>query len=90
MKLCYLEEFQTRDDLIDSLLASVHIPFFLDGNGSFKYKGETFIDGSIFDFFFGASWVIAVWFRNLNRPPLNRPPRNCPRTSCPLTSHPLG
>ena len=90
MKLCYLEEFQTRDDLIDSLLASVHIPFFLDGNGSFKYKGEAFIDGSIFDFFFGASWVIAVWFRNLNRPPLNRPPLNCPRTSCPLTSHPLG
>lgn len=59
MKLCYLEEFQTRDDLIDSLLASVHIPFFLDGNGSFKYKDEAYIDGSIFDFFFGTCWG---WF----------------------------
>ena len=53
LKLCYLEDFQTRDDLIDSLMASVHIPFFLDGNGSFTYKGEAYIDGSIFDFFFG-------------------------------------
>lgn len=53
MKLVYLDEFATRDDVIDSLMASVHIPFFLDGNGSFTYKGEPYIDGSIFDFFFG-------------------------------------
>jgi len=89
MKLCYLEEFQTRDDLIDSLLASVHIPFFLDGNGSFKYKGETFIDGSIFDFFFGASWVIAVWFRNLNRPPLNLLSAHIPSTRLIFARHEL-
>ena len=71
MKLCYLEEFQTRNDLIDSLLASVHIPFFLDGNGSFKYRGEAFIDGSIFDFFFGVCWVVAVCVHLC----LYRPPR---------------
>jgi hypothetical protein len=53
MKLTYLDEFPTRDDVIDSLLASVHIPFFLDGNGVYTFKGEAFIDGSIYDFFFG-------------------------------------
>jgi hypothetical protein len=53
MRLEYLEEFESREALIDSLMASVHIPFFLDGNGVYKYKGQQYIDGSIWDFFYG-------------------------------------
>lgn len=55
MNLEYLDDFQSRDDLINACMASVHIPFFLDGNGTYSYKGGQYIDGSLWDFFYGSN-----------------------------------
>lgn len=55
MQLQYLDDFQSREDLISACMASVHIPFFLDGNGTYTYKGGQFIDGSLWDFFYGSN-----------------------------------
>lgn len=55
MKLEYLDNFESREDLINACMASVHIPFFLDGNGTYSYKGGQFIDGSLWDFFYGSN-----------------------------------
>ena len=55
MRLQYLDTFDSRDDLISACMASVHIPFFLDGNGTYKYNGEQYIDGSVWDFFYGSN-----------------------------------
>jgi hypothetical protein len=55
MQLRYLSDFESREDLIDACMASVHIPFFLDGNGTYKYRDEQYIDGSVWDFFSGSN-----------------------------------
>jgi len=55
MKLEYLDSFDSRDDLINACMASVHIPFFLDGNGVYVYRGKQYIDGSVWDFFSGSN-----------------------------------
>lgn len=38
-QLAYVDDFATKDELIDANLASAHIPFFLDGRpfASFRY-----------------------------------------------------
>lgn len=55
MRLEYLDSFDSRSDLIDACMASVHIPFFLDGNGTYAYRGKQYIDGSVWDFFSGSN-----------------------------------
>lgn len=36
--------------MIDLAVASVHIPFFLDGAATCSYRGAAYIDGSLWDF----------------------------------------
>ena len=54
LRLRYLQDFKTREDVINAAMASVHIPFFLDGNATRTYKGERFLDGSLWEFLTGA------------------------------------
>lgn len=42
-----VSDFATKEELIDALLASVHIPFFLDGKPWSKFRGARCVDGSI-------------------------------------------
>lgn len=53
LRIRYVEDFRDRDDLIDAAMASIHIPFFLDGNATRAYRGQRYIDGSLWDFFSG-------------------------------------
>lgn len=53
LQLKYLSEFTSREDLINANMASVHIPFLLDGKGSYSYRGRQYMDGSLYDFFWG-------------------------------------
>jgi hypothetical protein len=46
----YLDDFQSRDDLLDAALASSHIPFLLDWQPTARAAGKRFIDGSLRDF----------------------------------------
>lgn len=55
LRLRYLDDFENKEDLIDCLMASVHIPFFLDGRAAFSYKGRQYIDGSLWDFITGGN-----------------------------------
>lgn len=55
MRLEYLDSFDSRSDLINACMASIHIPFFLDGNGTYLYRGKQYIDGSVWDFFSGSN-----------------------------------
>lgn len=40
------DRFATKKDVIEACMASVHIPFFLDGKVSRWFKGEAYVDGS--------------------------------------------
>lgn len=42
----YLDEFQSRDDLLDAALASSHIPFLMDWQPTARAAGKRFIGGS--------------------------------------------
>lgn len=53
LRLRYLEDFESKEDLIDACMTTVHIPFFLDGNASRTYRGQPYIDGSLWDFLLG-------------------------------------
>lgn len=48
MQALYLES-----TILSFLQASVHIPFLLDGKGSYSYRGRQYMDGSLYDFFWG-------------------------------------
>lgn len=41
-----ISKFNSRDDLIKANMASVHLPWFLDGNFTSNYRGKPYIDGS--------------------------------------------
>eukprot|EP00899_Mesostigma_viride_P018662 jgi/Mesvir1/26798/Mv20565-RA.1 len=43
-----VSDFASKVDLVDTCLASVHIPFFIDGRPYYKLAGRRVIDGSIF------------------------------------------
>lgn len=43
-------EILGRSDLIDAIMASCHVPVFLDGRPFTEYKGESVIDGSFWYF----------------------------------------
>lgn len=55
LRLRYIDTFEDKEDLIDALMASVHIPFFLDGRPLFTYKGGQYLDGSAWDFITGSN-----------------------------------
>lgn len=41
-----ISQFHNREDLINANMASVHLPWFLDGNLTSNFRGEPHIDGS--------------------------------------------
>lgn len=45
-----LSNFQDKEDLIAAIMASVHIPLFMDGKMWSEYKGKKYIDGSFWSF----------------------------------------
>ncbi|CAL5223367.1 g5872 [Coccomyxa viridis] len=49
-QLTYIDDFATKEELIDACMASAHIPFFLDWRATAKYRGDRYIDGSLTDF----------------------------------------
>lgn len=48
-------DFESKEDLIDVNMSSVHVPFFMDGNGSALCRGNSCIDGSFQDFLTGGN-----------------------------------
>lgn len=50
LRLSALDCFQTRGELIDACLASAHVPFFLDGRGTARFREGRFVDVSLYDF----------------------------------------
>jgi hypothetical protein len=44
------DSFETKSELIDACMTSVHIPLFMDGKLYAKYKGTRYIDGSFWPF----------------------------------------
>lgn len=51
----YLGDFQTKAELIEANMASVHVPFFLDYKPFAKYQERVCIDGSFSDFLTGSN-----------------------------------
>eukprot|EP01023_Acetabularia_acetabulum_P045379 TRINITY_DN4597_c0_g1_i1.p1 TRINITY_DN4597_c0_g1~~TRINITY_DN4597_c0_g1_i1.p1 ORF type:complete len:302 (+),score=26.67 TRINITY_DN4597_c0_g1_i1:91-996(+) len=45
-----VSDYLTKDELVDALLASAHVPFLLDGNLAVQFRGKRYMDGSIPDF----------------------------------------
>ena len=45
-----ISNFQSKQDVIDACMTSIHIPLFLDGRPVTTYKGELAVDGSIWHF----------------------------------------
>jgi len=45
-----LSNFRDKKDLIDACMASVHVPIFMDGRPSIKYRDRSFVDGSLYPF----------------------------------------
>ena len=45
-----VQDFASRQELIDATMASVHVPFFLDGRPAVRFRGKLCIDGSLGDF----------------------------------------
>lgn len=45
-----VSEFESRDDLINALLTSCHIPWYFDGRWMTKYRGRYCIDGGVTNF----------------------------------------
>lgn len=46
----FLNNFETKEELIHAVLTSTHIPFFMDGKPWKAYKGKKYIDGSFWSF----------------------------------------
>jgi hypothetical protein len=51
-----INEFCSKQDLIDACLTSSHIPFFLDGNFSRTFHGHTCVDGSFLPLLHNTPW----------------------------------
>mmetsp|Transcript_6044 Transcript_6044/g.6183 ORF Transcript_6044/g.6183 Transcript_6044/m.6183 type:complete len:275 (-) Transcript_6044:380-1204(-) len=45
-----LQGFESREDLIDACMASVHIPLFMDGKLTATYREEPYVDGSFWSY----------------------------------------
>lgn len=48
-------DFESKEDLINVNMSSVHVPFFMDGNASALCRGNSCIDGSFQDFLTGGN-----------------------------------
>ena len=48
--IAYVQDYTSKQDLIDACLASAHVPFFLDGKATCSFRGQACIDGSLSDF----------------------------------------
>lgn len=46
-----VSNLHNKQEVIDACMASSHLPFFMDGNLSIKYKNQNYIDGSICCYF---------------------------------------
>jgi hypothetical protein len=51
-----ISNFSSKQDLIDACLTSSHIPFFMDGNFSRTFHGESCVDGSFLFFLHHTPW----------------------------------
>jgi hypothetical protein len=47
-----ISQFDSKQDLIEAVMASAHVPFFLDGRPFFRYRERLCWDGSFPDFFY--------------------------------------
>lgn len=45
-----VSNFSSKSDLLDAVMASVHIPLFMNGRWFSNYRGERYIDGSFWGF----------------------------------------
>lgn len=45
-----VSDFQNKDDVISAVMASIHVPLFLDGKPWTRYRGEMVLDGSFWWF----------------------------------------
>jgi hypothetical protein len=45
-----VSDFQSKEDVINAVMASIHVPVFLDGKPWTKYRGEIVLDGSFWWF----------------------------------------
>jgi len=41
-----VSEYAGRDDLLDAIMASLHIPYFMDKHATARFRGQRYIDGS--------------------------------------------
>lgn len=47
-----VNRFDSKEDLIEAVMASAHVPFFLDGRPYLQYREQACWDGSFPDFFY--------------------------------------
>lgn len=50
--LVQVSQFDSKEDLIEAVMASAHVPLFLDGRPFMKYREQLCWDGSFPDFFY--------------------------------------
>jgi hypothetical protein len=62
-----ISTFSSKKDVIDACLASVHVPFFIDGHFSRTYRGETCVDGSFLFFLHNIPWSLEEQFDGIHR-----------------------
>ena len=53
MAVCGFDSFSDKEDLIEAVMASVHVPFVLDFKPWARFRGERAMDGSVVEFLSG-------------------------------------
>ena len=56
MKRNQISTFQSKEEVIDACMTSVHIPFFIDGNAVRDFRGDLCVDGSLLFFLQNVPW----------------------------------
>jgi len=62
-----VSNFSCRSDLIESLMASIHIPLFMDGHVFYSYDGRRYIDGSFVSFMTKRPTMLPKLFRDIDK-----------------------
>jgi predicted acylesterase/phospholipase RssA len=62
-----INTFTSKQDIIDACLASVHVPYFIDGKFSRTYRGDTCVDGSFLFFLHNIPWSVTEQFDGTHR-----------------------